>query len=66
MRGRALIVPENVKLDAKTGELHVLFPKTISIVEAEKEVVFVTRFGAMSIEKRFHLKDMQYKGRLEL
>jgi hypothetical protein len=28
--------------------------------------VFATRFGSMTLQKQFRLKDMTYKGRIEL
>ncbi len=65
-KGKAPIAPEDVKLDPATGAIHLFFPRTESISLKDKEVLFATRFGSMKIEKRFRLKDMTYKGRLEL
>jgi len=66
VRGHDAIAPVDVKLDADSGELHFLFPRGTNISEADKEVLFTARFGPMTIEKRFRLKDMRYKGKLEL
>ena len=53
-------------LDAATGAIHLFFPRTAAINLKDKEVLFATRFGSMKIEKRFRLKDMTYRGKLEL
>jgi len=65
-RDRKALRPEDVKLDAATGTLHLFFPRSEVIELRNKEVVFATRFGSMTLQKQFHLKDMTYKGRLEL
>lgn len=64
-RGKTPIRPEDAKLDGSTGTLYVFFPRT-PITLDDKEVTFTTRFGALTIQKRFGLKDMRYKGKLEL
>ncbi len=65
-RGNAAIRPENVKLDNSTGTLYLFFPRTQAVNLADKEILFETRFGSLSVLKKFRLKDMVYKGRLEL
>ncbi len=65
-RGHKPIAPEDVKLDSATGTLHLFFPRNESIDLKDKEVVFGTRFGSMTIQKQFRLKDMTYRGKLEL
>ncbi|MBV9403901.1 MAG: hypothetical protein JO211_01050 [Acidobacteriaceae bacterium] len=65
-RGRKALAPEDVKLDAATGVLHLFFPRTQRIALNDKEVVFAARFGSMTIQRRFRLKSMTYKGTLEL
>jgi hypothetical protein len=65
-RGHAAIHPDNAKLDTATGALHLFFPKNDPITLSEKEVTFVTRFGSLTVQKRFRLKDMMYSGKLEL
>ncbi|MGA8030236.1 MAG: hypothetical protein WB992_24095 [Bryobacteraceae bacterium] len=64
--GKPPILPEDVKLDPETGTLHLFFPRTASIDLSDKEVTFATRFGSIRITKTFRLKDMTYKGKLEL
>jgi hypothetical protein len=63
---RLAIRPENVKLDPDTGALHFFFPRKQTIVLADKEAIFEAKFGSMKIKKRFRLKDMMYRGKLEL
>ena len=65
-RNRKPIRPEDVKLDPGTGTLHLFFPRTERIDLKDKEVTFATRFGPMVIQKQFRLKQMAYKGKLEL
>lgn len=65
-RGRPAIAPDNVKLDGASGTVRVYFPRTDPITAAEKEVVFRTRFGSLTVEKLFRLKDMGVGGHLEL
>ena len=65
-RDKAPIQPDDAKLDASTGTLHIFFPKTEPISISDKQVTFTTRFGALTIQKQFRLKDMRYRGDLEL
>ena len=59
-------------LDAKTGagggEFLLLFPRegSYAITLEDKKVEFVTKINRMNIKKKFKLKDMIYKGKLEL
>jgi hypothetical protein len=66
LRNRKPIRPEDVKLDPASGTLHLFFPRNEVIELRDKEVMFATRFGSMAIQKRFRLKDMSYKGKVEL
>jgi hypothetical protein len=65
-RGRSAIAPDDAKIDAGTGALRIFFPRTEPITAAEKEVVFRTRLGSLSVQKTFRLKDMMTGQRLEL
>ncbi len=65
-RGKNALAPQDVKLDASNGALHLFFPKTDPITLRDKEIVFYTRFGSMSVAAKFRLKDMISQGKLEL
>ena len=65
-RGGRSIAPEDVKLEAETGVLHLFFPRSEAIRLEDKEVTFAARFGSMTIRRRFRLKDMVYRGALAL
>jgi hypothetical protein len=65
-RGKSSIHPEDAKLDTSTGTLHIFFPRTQAIDAGDKEVTFQMRFGSLSVVKKFRLKDMMYRGQLEL
>ena len=66
VKKKPAILPDDIKLDQASGELHIFFPRTKAIEPSDKEVVFETRFGLLSVMKRFRLKDMLYHGKLEL
>jgi hypothetical protein len=65
-KDKPAISPEDAKLDAATGTLHIFFPRTAPITASDKDVLFITRFGALSIQRQFRLKNMKYHGKLEL
>jgi hypothetical protein len=65
-RGKQAILPEDAKLDNESGALHIFFKRTEALSLEAKEVTFETRFGSLSVLKRFRLKDMLYQGQLEL
>ncbi len=65
-RGKHPILPEDAKLDNKTGVLRIFFPRKDPLSLKDKEVAFETRFGSLSILKPFRLKDMVFQGNLEL
>lgn len=65
-RGQPPIRPEDVKLDASTGTLHLFFPRAAGIRAEDKDITFTTRFGSMRVSRKFRPKDMVYVGRLEL
>jgi hypothetical protein len=64
--GKAPLGAEDAKVDVKTGAVHLYFPRTTPITTGDKEVVFATRFGSLSVVKKFRLAEMLYHGRLEL
>ncbi len=65
-RDGAPIRPDDVKLDAATGTLHVFFPRSTAIRAGGKDVTFLVQFGSMHVTRKFRLRDMMYDGRLEL
>lgn len=60
------IVPDDVKLDEKTGAIHFFFPRTDPITLDDKDVTLSSQFGSMRLVEKFRLKDMTDKGKLEL
>ncbi|MBV9497995.1 MAG: hypothetical protein JO138_01340 [Acidobacteriaceae bacterium] len=65
-RGKNALAPQDVKFDTSTGALHLFFPKKDPITLRDKEMMFYTRFGSMSVGAKFRLKDMVSQGKLEL
>jgi hypothetical protein len=65
-RNKPSIRPDDVKLDPTTGALRFFFPRTSPIELDDKEVMFTTHYGRLKVSERFRLKDMVYKGGLEL
>ena len=51
---------------AEQHEILVLFPRSLAISLQDKQVEFVTRVARQKVKKKFKLKDMVYKGELEL
>ncbi len=49
-----------------SAELLVMFPRSQTITLEDKTVEFVTRLGRQKLKKGFKLKEMVYKGELEL
>jgi hypothetical protein len=64
--GKITLTPDDARLDTATGALHLFFKRSGNITEKDKELFLETRFGSLSIQKRFRLKDMLYQGKLEL
>ncbi len=64
--GKPPIPPEDAKVDGKTGTLRLYFPRSAGITLSDKDVFFSTRFGSLTVSRRFHLAEMRYQGRLEL
>ena len=65
-RGKKAIAPEDVRMDEATGTLWLFFSKKDPIAIGDKEVTFGTTFGSMKVIQKFRLKDMIYRGKLEL
>jgi len=67
-RGRSFIGASDVKINPPEARDEVLFyfPKTDPLSVDEKEVIFAAEQGAFEIRRVFHLKEMQYHGKLEL
>ena len=63
---RGSIRPKNAQLDAPSGVVHLFFPRSQAITLNDKEVLFETRFGSLTVSRKFRLKDMVYAGKLEL
>jgi hypothetical protein len=58
--------PENVKLDPATGVIRIFFSRKTVIDPGQKEVVFITHFGKLSVHAKFKIATMKYHGNVEL
>lgn len=68
-KGKDPIHPSDVKMEQSNGArvTRFFFPRGDNPISLEdKEVTFVTQMGPMKVEKKFRLKDMTYKGKLEI
>lgn len=65
-RNQKPIVPADVRITEATGTVQVFFPKTVPIEAKDKEVIFQITYGSIKVTQRFKLKDMIYRGKLEL
>lgn len=62
------VAPERVEsIDSPGGRTLVfLFPRTANILTDDKELSFMSSMGRMEIRSKFALKEMMFKGKLEL
>ncbi len=58
--------PENVKLDPATGVVRIFFSHKTIVDPSQKEVIFTTHFGKLSVRAKFRLATMKYHGNVEL
>jgi hypothetical protein len=68
-KGQDPIFPDRVEMVSTADQEGILFafPRgTRAIASADKDVTFVSAIGPLRIKAKFLLKDMVYKGRLEL
>jgi|SRR5271170_4682058 len=65
-RNKPSLRPDEVRLDATTGALRFYFPRSSPLEMDNKEVLFSTHYGRLTVRQRFRFKDMLYKGELEL
>jgi hypothetical protein len=63
---KTAMVPQKVELDPASGTIRLSFSRQDPISLDEKEIAFSTQFGPMHVLKRFRLKEMIYRGRLDL
>jgi hypothetical protein len=64
--GGESLAPADVKLDASNGEVHLFFPRSPAIDSNTKEVRFTTSFGSLQVMKIFRLREMMFRGKVEL
>lgn len=55
-----------VRAQRRFADVYLLFPKTDPITLEDREVEFVLEVKNLEIKKKFKLKDMVYKGKLEI
>jgi hypothetical protein len=67
-KGRQPILPEEVRVNPPEArsEVLILFPRTQPIEASDKEVTFDAQWRLLGMRKSFRLKDMMYRGKLEL
>ncbi len=66
VKGENAIDPQNVRIDAESGAVFVFFKRRDDLLDHKKDVLFVTRFGSMSVQTRFRTKDMLVDGHPDL
>jgi len=69
LKGRNSLTPDDIKItgrDTASG-IQFFFPLTMDPISLDdKEVTFRTHLGSVKVEKKFNLKDMKFKGKLDL
>jgi len=65
---KAPLSPEEALVQPSGNEVMLVFafPKTPGIAAEDKDVEFVTKLGQIEIKKKFTLKDMMFRGQLEM
>lgn len=58
--------PRNVQVDAASGAVRLSFPRSLTLDTKVKEAFLSTRYGSLTVKKRFRLNDLLYKRRLAL
>jgi len=66
VKGQPALRPQNVKVDAETGTVHLFFNRTDAAVSNKHDLQFVTRYGSMSVQAKFRVKEMMVDGRPDL
>lgn len=68
VKGKGPILPTSVQVGgpSQKGLVLFIFPRTAPIDLDDKEVEFESKLGPLAVKQKFHLKDMVYKGKLEL
>lgn len=65
-KGMTSLQPQNVKIDSESGVVHLFFKRSEDLLNHKRDVFFVTRFGAMSVQAKFRTKDMTVNGQPDL
>ena len=69
LKGRNSLTPDDIKItgrDTASG-IQFFFPLTMDPISLDdKDVTFRTHLGSAKVEKKFNLKDMKFKGKLDL
>ncbi len=69
LKGRNSITPDDIKVTGRdtAGGIQFFFPVTMDPISLDdKEVTFQTHLGSAKVERKFNLKDMKFKGKLDL
>ena len=68
VKGKDAIRPTEVEVtaDGKNAGAYFAFPKTMQFTLDDREVEFSTKIGDTTIQYKFQLKDMVFRGNLEL
>jgi hypothetical protein len=64
-KGRPSLGPQNIKFTAEPGGVQIFFARDPAI-ETKREILFVTRYGAMTVQARFRAKEMSLSGHPDL
>jgi len=65
VKGQPALRPQNVKVDPGSGTIHLFFSRSDTL-EKKHDAEFVTRYGTMNVQAKFHMKDMTVDGRTDL
>jgi len=66
VKGQPAMRPQNVKVDADSGTVHLFFNRTDSLMAKKPDVQFETRYGTVNVQAKFHVREMTVDGRPDL
>ena len=66
VKGHPALRPQNAKVDADSGTVHLFFERNDTVLSNKHDLEFVTRYGSMNVQAKFHPKEMMVAGHPDL
>jgi hypothetical protein len=66
VKGQPSLRPQNARVDPDSGTVHLFFNRNASVLTKKPDLEFVTRYGTINVQAKFHVKAMQVDGKPDL